>query len=234
MLVDYYDLKGNKQEKKLEIQNEVFKTKINKTLIAQAIDTYSSNQRQSNAHTKDRSDVSGGGKKPWRQKGTGRARVGSNRSPIWRGGGVTFGPSNAINYSKKMSRKMKQAAIRAAFSHQAANNNIVVYVDLASKDKLKTQDLSKILKDFVEEKTLLIQELPNQSLINAAHNLENINVQVVNELNIFEILKAHKIIILEPALANIYKFWGKVKEEKKVASKEAVKATKETVTKKAE
>jgi large subunit ribosomal protein L4 len=229
MLVAYYDSKGNKQEKKLELQDEVFKTKINNALIAQAVDTYWSNQRQSNAHTKDRGAVSGGGRKPWRQKGTGRARVGSIRSPLWKGGGVTFGPSNVINYAKKMSSKMKKAAIRAGFSHQAANDNIVVYADLGVTDKLKTSELVKILKDFGKEKVMLVQATSNLTLFNAAHNIKNVDLEVVNELNLFGILKAHKIIILEPALESIYKFWGTVKKEKPVTK--AVKVSKPVVKK---
>ena len=232
MLVAYYDSKGNKQEKKLEVQNGVFKTRVNKALIAQAIDTYWSNQRQSNAHTKDRGAVRGGGKKPWRQKGTGRARVGSIRSPLWKGGGVTFGPSNVINYKKKLSAKMRKAAIRAVFSHQAASDNIVVYQDLAVKDKLKTQDLTKILKAFKDAKLLLVQATASAALFNAAHNLEQINLQVVNELNVFDILNARKIIILEPALEKIYQFWGDVKKAPVVKTEKGVKAEVKTEAKK--
>src|SRR5512146_1176341 len=125
MQVAYYDSKGNKQEKKFELQNEVFKTKVNEALIAQAVDTYYSNQRQSNAHTKDRGDVSGGGKKPWRQKGTGRARVGSIRSPLWRHGGTVHGPQPR-SYEYAFPRKKLLGALRSALAAKLGDGGLTV------------------------------------------------------------------------------------------------------------
>ena len=102
MKVDLYDNKGKKSSKQVELEASVFAGKINQDLLRQYVYTYLGNQRQSNAHTKERGDVRGGGKKPWKQKGTGRARHGSSRSPIWKGGSVTFGPSNDRNFKKVM------------------------------------------------------------------------------------------------------------------------------------
>ncbi len=217
MLVAYYNQQGKLKEDKFKLNDDVFKAKVNKVLLTLAVQTYWANQRQSNADTKDRGDVSGGGKKPWRQKGTGRARVGSSRSPIWKGGGVTFGPSNIRNYTKKISKTMRQAAIKGAFSYLAAKDAVVVYEGIKLGDKPKTKDLLKVLKDFQTTKTLLIQPDINVDLFNAAQNLENLNLEVINELNVVKLLDAEKVIILEPALVKIYEFWGskakKVKAE---------------------
>lgn len=234
MLAAYYDNKGKLLKDKKELQKDIFAAKVNEKLLTQAVNAYLSNQRQSNAQTKDRGEVSGGGKKPWRQKGTGRARAGSSRSPIWKGGGVTFGPTNELNFKKDLNKKMRKLAMVSSFSKQAANDNVVVFSGIDLKEG-KTKDLLKVIGDFGKEKLLIIQSEADKALFNAACNLENVKLEVVNAVNYFDVLNAKKIIILEPALESINKFWGgygKVieKKVKKAVKKEAV--TKEVKTKK--
>ncbi len=224
MLVEYFDNKGKEIKSKLEVRDEVFDAKINKVLLAQAVRTYLANRRQSNAHTKNRGEVSGGGKKPWKQKGTGKARAGSSRSPIWKGGGVTYGPTNEINYKKTLNKKMRKIAMVSSLSMQAKAGNVVVFQDLKF-DSAKTQDLLKILGKLKDEKVLMIQKDADQFLVNSAHNIETLNLEVVNSVNYYDILNAAKVVILESSLESIYNFWG----TKKAVKKETVK--KETVKK---
>jgi large subunit ribosomal protein L4 len=242
MLVAYYDNKGKLQKDKKELQADVFAAKVNDKLLAQAVNTFLANQRQSNAQTKDRGEVSGGGKKPWRQKGTGRARAGSSRSPIWKGGGVTFGPTNELNFKKGLNSKMRKLAMVSSLSKQALNDNIVVFSTIELKEG-KTKDLLKIIGDFANEKLLIVQPEADKNLFNAACNLKDVKLEVVNAINYFDVLNAKKIIILEKSLETINKFWGgygkvvekKVKKEtKKVVKSEAkkVKSNKEVKTNK--
>lgn len=208
MLVAYYDKKGKIKESKYELNDAVFAAKVNSSLLTQAVDTFNANQRQSNADVNDRSEVSGGGKKPWKQKGTGRARVGSSRSPLWKGGGKTFGPSNEINYAKKLTKSMRKAAIKAGFTLQAKNGNIAVYEDMELGKEPKTKEVLKLIKDFSDKKLLVIQPEMNDILLNAAHNIQTLNVELVSEVNVIDIMKAQKIIILEKSLEKVNEFWG--------------------------
>jgi len=229
MLVEYFDNKGKEIKSKIELRDDVFGAKVNKVLLAQAVRTYLANNRQSNANTKNRGEVSGGDKKPWKQKGTGRARAGSSRSPIWKGGGVTFGPTNEINYKKTLTKKMRKLAMISSFSLQANEGNIVIFQDLKF-EKPSTQDLVKVLGKLSDEKVLLIQKDADQNLVNSAHNIESLNLEVVNAVNYYDILNSKKVIVLESALESIYNFWGSKSESAKPVKKEVkpktVKSTK--------
>jgi large subunit ribosomal protein L4 len=132
----------------LKLSDKVFGVKVNEALVYQAVVTQMANERQVLAHTKDRSEVRGGGKKPWRQKGTGRARHGSIRSPIWIGGGVTFGPTSARNFSKKINKKMKQKSIFMALSDKVANNNLVI-LDKLEMDEFKTKAFNEMIENLL-------------------------------------------------------------------------------------
>jgi len=136
----------------MKLSDKIFGIKIKESLVHQAMVAQTSNERQVLAHTKDRSEVRGGGKKPWRQKGTGRARAGSSRSPIWIGGGVTFGPTKDRNFKKKINKKMKQKAILMVFSDKVANNNLVILDKIEIKE-YKTKVFNEILKRL-EKKVL--------------------------------------------------------------------------------
>lgn len=141
-----YNQKGEKV-KELELNSKIFGLEINEALVTHAVVIQQSNKRQNLAHVKDRSDVRGGGRKPWRQKGTGRARHGSSRSPIWRGGGVTFGPSNVRNFSLKINKKAKRKAILMTLSDKAANQKIIL-LDSLSLEEGKTKKLFEILQNL--------------------------------------------------------------------------------------
>jgi len=239
MVAEYFDKTGKLKEEKFTLNEEVFGVKVNKTLLTQSVNTYLANQRQSNANVKTRGEVSGGGRKPWKQKGTGRARASSIRSPLWRGGGVSFGPKTTDNYKVGLSTKMTQNAIRSAFSLKAGEDAVVVYEDIELGKEVKTQKLLKVLKDFGTQKVLIIQPENVRELLLASRNLKNITLKGVNELNTYTILNAKKIIVMEKSFDQINSFWakGKVKtvkvktvkavKEKKVATKTAtVKKTK--------
>ncbi len=146
--LDIYNQKGEKTGS-VELSEKVFGVKINDNLVHQAVVAQRANTRQVLAHTKGRAEVRGGGRKPWRQKGTGRARAGSSRSPIWIGGGITFGPTKERNFKKDINKKMKQKAVLMAISDRVKNNAMFVFEDLKMKD-FKTKDFNKILKNTVD------------------------------------------------------------------------------------
>ncbi len=202
MKFDIYTQKGTKAERKAELNDSVFAAPINDKLLAQYVYIYLSNQRASVAHTKDRSEVSGGGRKPWRQKGTGNARAGSNRSPIWVHGGITFGPSSERNWKRDLNKKMRVAAMRSALSKVVATKKlqIVDKVDLAS-EKLAQQAV-KMLGDFkVTGKSIVVTEAKNESIMKAFRNIPNVRVVQVGELNAYDLLTGGNVLMLEAAIA---------------------------------
>ncbi|WKZ27860.1 MAG: 50S ribosomal protein L4 [Candidatus Dojkabacteria bacterium] len=210
---------GTKAKEAVKLDKSVFGAEINQALIDQSVYVYLSNQRQANAHSKNRGDVSGGGKKPWRQKGTGRARHGSSRSPIWTGGGVTFGPTNNRNYKKSLSKKMKKAAMRSALSYLQANNKVSVFEGFDIAETKKTAGLKAILnKAGIEGKTIVLQGKLDDELLLAARNIKSIIMSHVGEINVYSLLNADNVIIIESALEEITNKWGEkqavVKEEK--------------------
>jgi large subunit ribosomal protein L4 len=234
MLVAYYDNKGKLQKEKKELQADIFAAKVNEKLLTQAVNAYLSNQRQSNAQTKTEVKLVVEVRSPGDKKALVEQELVQSRSPIWKGGGVTFGPTNELNFKKDLNKKMRKLAMVSSFSKQAANDNVVVFSGIDLKEG-KTKDLLKVIGDFGKEKLLIIQSEADKALFNAACNLENVKLEVVNAVNYFDVLNAKKIIILEPALESINKFWGgygKVieKKVKKAVKKEAV--TKEVKTKK--
>lgn len=233
MQIETYTKTGNKAESKVTLNQSVFGAKINKDLLNQAVFVYLSNQRQSNAQTKDRGEVSGGGRKPWRQKGTGRARHGSNRSPIWKGGGATFGPDNTRNYKKQLSKNMRKSAMRAAFSYQASLNQVKVFEELDFTGTKLTQSLQKVLdKAGVKGKTLIITAEKSTNLLRAANNLPNVKVDFTGELNVYQLLNAVNVVIVKDALESINKAWAVEKAAVKPEKTEE-KVEKKTVSTKA-
>ncbi len=201
MKVDVFNQKGSKTTKSVELADNVFAKFVGEDLLAQYVYVYLSNQRAPIAHTKDRSDVSGGGKKPWRQKGTGRARVGSNRSPIWTGGGVTFGPRNIRNWKKSMPKKMRKAAFKGAFSKLVAAGNVRIVDKIELKDERLTNQAHEIIVGFESpKKALIIVDKSNQNLLNAFANVSSVTVVRAAELNTYDILTGGMIIILEDAI----------------------------------
>ena len=203
--------------KELELPTRVFEVPLKQDLVYQVVNAQQANARKVLAHTKDRSEVRGGGKKPWRQKGTGRARHGSNRSPIWVGGGVTFCPTSERNFSKKINRKMRQKTLFMLLSDKLKNNALFV-VDKLELTQQKTKQFSDLLKVWrqkmlQEEKVgnlLLVAKGTIRSLVQVSRNLPKVRVIGANNLNAEDLLKAKNILILEEAIAEIEKVYKKI------------------------
>jgi len=220
MKVALFDKKGKKADTKITISKDIFESKINEALMAQAVYIYLGNQRQSNAHTKTRAEVSGGGKKPWKQKGTGRARHGSTRSPIWTGGGVTFGPRNTKNYKKTLSKQMRKKAILSILSKRAADKNITVFAKYEVLKEKRTQGVMKVLKNAnLEGKTLFIQNTNNKEFVKAVSNLPKVKVVLVTELNTYTLMNYTNVVLSKDALVTLDKMWGTKKAIKTSESK---------------
>ncbi|MDD3711275.1 MAG: 50S ribosomal protein L4 [Patescibacteria group bacterium] len=211
----------------LKLSDKVFAVKVNEDLIHQATVTQSANERQVLAHTKTKAEVRGGGKKPWKQKGTGRARAGSSRSPIWIGGGVTFGPRKERNFSKKINKKMKQKAITMVLSDRLANNNMAIINKIEIQD-YKTKIFNNILKkvenifpsgDDKSKKSkrsiLFVNDNKDEKVVFSGRNLSGFNIINLENLNIVDLLKYKNLIITESAVKIINdRYSKKVVEDK--------------------
>ena len=199
-----------------DLNKDIFALEVeNHELLKTAYDAYLANSRSSHAKTLKRGEVSGGGKKPWKQKGTGRARFGSTRNPIWRHGGVAFGRTGEENFTKKLSKTSKRVAVRQALSLQNKDQKIVTIADFAIKDG-KTKEALKIFKSakvsLKDSKVLLIVPEKTELLLRALNNLNSVKVVRPTFLNVFDILNADTIIISEKALPEIEN-WLLGKEE---------------------
>lgn len=219
-----YNLSGDKV-KDLELNPKVFGLAVKPELIQQAIVAQRANARQVLASTLDKSQVRGGGKKPWKQKGTGRARHGSIRSPLWRGGGITFGPTNERNFSLKINKKVKRKALFMALSDKAANEKLIL-VDNLEIAEAKTKKFFEALQNLglrdkkkkllkkdekAEKKTkkpkavLLVLPGKNEKVTRAARNIEAVSYLGANALNIVDVVKSKYILLPIDALAEIEK-----------------------------
>ena len=212
MAVTTYTSSGSKATTPAKLSDEVFGVEItNHELLKSAYDAYLANSRENLAVTKTRGLVSGGGRKPWKQKGTGRARFGSSRNPIWRGGGIVFGPTGNENYSKKLPTATKRVAIRQALSLAAANNGISV-IDTFECKEGKTSEAVKLLKKIGAERSVLLVVNEKEDLvIRATRNLQEIKVVQANYLNVFDILNAHQIVVTKKALEMVEEWLGGTK-----------------------
>ena len=209
--VSIYNQSGEEMGK-LDLNPNLFEVPINQSVVHEAVVSQQANSRVTLAHSKGRSDVRGGGKKPWKQKGTGRARHGSIRSPLWKGGGVTFGPLNIRNFVKKINRKTKQKALAMVLS-DVVSNNVFFVVDSLVLPEFKTKTLSKMLKTLPEpeKKTLIIVEEENTGIGVAANNMDRTQVIPVNCLNVLEILKAGRIVASQDAVMRMNELFAKNK-----------------------
>lgn len=185
--------------KDVSLNSAVWGIEPNDAVLYDAITLSRNSLRQGTHSTKTRAEVSGGGRKPWRQKGTGRARQGSIRSPQWTGGGITFGPQPR-SYSKKMNRKERRLALKSALAYKAINSELVI-IDNFEVTSLKTKDMIKILEKLnATNKTLIVVEELSDNLILATRNLQNIMLLEVGEINTYDIVNADKMIVTETAL----------------------------------
>lgn len=201
-------------ETKSKLNPEIFDLKVeNHELVKTAYDAYLANSRSSHAKTLKRGEVRGGGKKPWKQKGTGRARFGSTRNPIWRHGGVAFGRTGNENFTKKLSKTSKRVAVMQALSIKNADKAVVVIANLGVKDG-KTKEVEKTLKaNKIEGNAVVVVPEKDELTLRATNNIANIKVVRPTYLNVFDIMNADKIVIVEKALP-ILEEWLTPKEDK--------------------
>jgi large subunit ribosomal protein L4 len=229
MKLNIYNQKGEVKGQK-EVSAAIFGVKFNPVLINEAVTAQTANQRQVLAHTKTRSEVRGGGKKPWRQKGTGRARAGSSRSPLWRGGGIIFGPNGDRNFSKKINKKAKRKAMFMVLSDRAANDGLAILEKLTLEnyqtkvmDEILNNLEEKIFKNFtIDEKSksknkkkrttgrniLLINDASDEKVINSGRNLVGVKIINQDNINVVDLLNYKNIIISDKAvdkLEEVYK-----------------------------
>jgi large subunit ribosomal protein L4 len=208
-----FDQEGQEVEK-INLPPEIFGLKINKGLIKQAVEAQMSQSRIPYAHAKDRSEVSGGGKKPWRQKGTGRARHGSIRSPIWKGGGVTHGPRKEKNYVKKINKQMRRLALLMVLSGKARDNEILVLNDLKidePKTKLMANVVKKLnkVKSDLEKGALIAMAQKDEKIIRATRNIPKIDTIGVGSLNVVDLLSYKYLLMTKESIDVIKKTYQK-------------------------
>lgn len=215
-----YTKAGAKATTNVTLDKSVFGLEVEShELLKQVYVAYLANGRENLAVTKTRGLVSGGGKKPWKQKGTGRARFGSSRVPIWRGGGITFGPTGNENYSQKIHVKAKRLAIRQALSMAAADNKVKV-IDAISLKEAKTAELSKLLKKLgVERQTLLVVSNLEDKLTRASSNLRDVKVIQASYLNVYDIVNSYNVIIEKDCLETISNWLNPAKKTVKTTKK---------------
>jgi large subunit ribosomal protein L4 len=212
MKTDVYNLK-NEVVGSVELPSSVFGAKWNETLVKQVLEAQLANARAPWAHVKDRSEVRGGGRKPWRQKGTGRARHGSTRSPIWVGGGKAHGPRNDRDYSQKVNKKMRRVALFAVLSKKAKDGELKVF-DALTLDAPKTKVMATALKTVLAPKkgdkrfdVLLVSDNANKNLFRATGNLQKTKTIDAASLNIHDILNHKNLFIDKEAVATIEKHY---------------------------
>jgi large subunit ribosomal protein L4 len=199
----------------IELNSKIFEVKPSVHLMAEAVRIQAANARKGLASTKTRGDVSGGGKKPWKQKGTGRARVGSIRSPIWRHGGITFGPTSDRNWSLKINKKAKTKALFMSLSDKAKDGKLIV-VDQIKMDAPKTKEFMKMLSAFQDKvktlgkKQMFLMPKKDETLLKASRNLPTVTPTVATSLNITDVLRADSIVMTKDSLPVIEKTYLKV------------------------
>lgn len=207
--------KSAENVKELELSSKVFEVKANNELLHQVVVSQMANARQVIADTKGRAEVSGGGKKPWKQKGTGRARAGSSRSPIWRGGGVTFGPTSDRNFKKKINQKMKQKAMFMVLSDKLSSGHLLVVDDLKF-ETFKTKDFNKMLKNF-EDKVLndtrrdflVVNTEKDEKTLFAGRNLKGVKIINQENISVLELLDYKNLILSEESIKVLEKTYAK-------------------------
>ena len=201
--ISVLNIKGEKV-KDITLNEMVFGIEPNDAVLYDAITLARNNQRQASANTKTRSEVSGGGKKPWRQKGTGRARQGSTRAPHWYHGGVVFGPTPDRNYTKKMNKKERRLALKSALSYKLIDSEMIV-LDSLKLESAKTKEAIQILTNLKvnEEKTLIVVDKLEENLVLATRNLANIILLETDEINTLDVVAADRLVITEDAVKKI-------------------------------
>ena len=198
--VSVYNIEG-KEVGSIELNDAVFGVEINEHLVHMAVVNQLANNRQGTQNAKTRSEVSGGGRKPWRQKGTGHARQGSTRSPQWTGGGVVFAPKPR-DYSFKMNKKEKRIALLSALSSKVAESKIVV-LDEFKLDEIKTKKFVEVMNNLKVENALVVLEGENKNVVLSGRNIPSVKVTATNEINTYDVLKYTTLVVTKAAVEKL-------------------------------
>ena len=195
-----YNMEG-KEVGTIELNDSVFGVQVNEHLVHMAVVQQLANNRQGTQKAKTRGEVSGGGRKPWRQKGTGHARQGSTRAPQWTGGGVVFAPVPR-DYSFKMNKKEKRLALKSALTSRVQENKLIV-LDELKLDAIKTKDMKKVLDNLNVDKALVILNENDQNIVLSARNIADVKTALTNTINVFDILKYNTVVVTKAAVETI-------------------------------
>ena len=198
--VAVYNMEG-KEVGTLDLNDAVFGVEVNEHLVHLAVLQQLANNRQGTQKAKTRSEVRGGGRKPWRQKGTGHARQGSTRAPQWTGGGVVFAPTPR-DYSFKINKKEKRAALKSALTSRVQENKLIV-VDELKMDAIKTKNFAQVMKNLNVDKALVVINDTDQNIVMSAKNIPTVKVAQTNTINVFDILKYSTVVVTKAAVATI-------------------------------
>lgn len=198
--VTVYNMEGN-EVGTMELNDAVFGVEINEHLVHLAVVRQLANKRQGTQKAKTRSEVSGGGRKPWRQKGTGHARQGSTRSPQWTGGGVVFAPVPR-DYEVKMNKKERRAALKSALTSKVQDNKLVV-VDSLALAEVKTKEMQRVLTNLKAEKALVITASDDKNVVLSARNIADVQTATVNTMNVYDVMKHNTVVVTKDAVASI-------------------------------
>jgi large subunit ribosomal protein L4 len=199
--IDLYNMQGEKKGT-LTLSEDIFAVEPNMSIMNQALLRHLANRRSGSACTKTRAEVSGGGRKPWRQKGTGRARHGSIRSPLWRGGGVTFGP-RPRDYSQQMPKKMRRLAIRCAYSVKVTDKKMVALDELKMENPKTRQFIEMLKKLNIEKSVLFIIEEKNFAVEKSASNIPGVKVVTTEGVNIHDLMKYDRVVMTTSAISKV-------------------------------
>ena len=198
--VSVYNMEG-KEVGTIELNDAVFGVEVNEHLVHLAVVQQLANNRQGTQKAKTRSEVSGGGRKPWRQKGTGHARQGSTRSPQWTGGGVVFAPVPR-DYSFKLNKKEKRAALKSALTSKVQDAKLIV-VDELKFDEIKTKNFANVMSNLKVNKGLVVIAENDANVVLSARNMADVNTTLVNTMNVYDVMKANTVVLTKDAVAKI-------------------------------
>lgn len=203
--VSVYNMEG-KEVETMELNDAIFGVEVNEHLVHMAVVQQLANNRQGTQKAKTRSEVRGGGRKPWRQKGTGHARQGSTRSPQWTGGGVVFAPTPR-DYSFKLNKKEKRAALKSALSSRVAENKLIV-VDELKFDEIKTKDFVKVMDNLKVEKALVVINDNDKNVVMSARNIPTVKTASTSTINVYDILKYNTVVVTKDAVNTIQEVYA--------------------------
>ena len=203
--VSVFNMEG-KEVGTMDLNDSIFAVEINEHLVHMAVVQQLANNRQGTQKAKTRSEVSGGGRKPWRQKGTGHARQGSTRSPQWTGGGVVFAPTPR-DYSFKLNKKEKRAALKSVLT-SAVNENKFIVVDELKLNEIKTKDFAKVLTNLNVEKALVVLDSNDKNVVMSAKNIPTVKTALTNTINVYDILKYNTVVVTKAAVDQIQEVYA--------------------------